>query len=93
MGILNVIVLERSCKFGKKGKLSPRYIGSYQVFERVGDIAYRLELPSELARVHNVFHVALLRHYVSDPSHVILPQQLEISPDLTYEEEPVKILD
>ena len=43
--------------------------------------------------MHNVFHVSMLRHYVSDPSHVILPQQLEISPNLTYEEEPVTILD
>ena len=43
--------------------------------------------------MHNVFHVSMLRHYVPDPSHVILPQQLEISPDLTYEEEPVTILD
>ena len=80
-------------RFGKKGKLSPRYIGLYQVIERVGEVAYRLELPSELARVHNVFHVSMLRHYVSDLSHVIPPQQLEISPDLSYEEEPVTILD
>ena len=43
--------------------------------------------------MHNVFHVSMLRHYVSDPSHVILPQQLEISPDLTYKEERVTILD
>ena len=47
-------------RFGKKGKLSPRYIGPYQVIERVGDVAYRLELPSELARVHKVFHVSIL---------------------------------
>ena len=68
-------------RFGKKGKLSPRYIGPYYVIERVGEVAYRLELPSELARVHNVFHVSMLRHYVSDLSHVIPPQQLEISPE------------
>ena len=80
-------------RFRKKGKLSSRYIRPYQVIKRVGDVAYRLELPSELARVHKVFHVSMLRHYVLDPSHVIPPQQLEISPDLTYEEEPVKILD
>ena len=80
-------------RFEKKGKLSPRYIGPYQVIERVGEVAYRLKLPSELAKVHNVFHVSMFRHYVSDPSHVILPQQLEISLDLTYKEEPVTILD
>ena len=75
-------------RFGRKDKLSPRYIGHYQVIERVGKVAYRLELPSELARVHNVFHVSMLLHYVSDPSQVILPRQLEISPNLSYEEEP-----
>ena len=61
-------------RFGNKGKLSPRYIGLYQIIERVGEVAYRLELPQELARVHNVFHVSMLCHYVSDPSHVIPPQ-------------------
>ena len=80
-------------RFGKKGKMSPRYIGPYQITERVGEVAYRLELPPELARVHNVFHVSMLRHYVSDPSHVLPPQPLEINPDLSYEEEPVTILD
>ncbi|KAB2632511.1 S ribonuclease [Pyrus ussuriensis x Pyrus communis] len=80
-------------RFGKKGKLSPRYIGPYVVTERVGEVAYRLELPPELARVHNVFHVSMLRHYVADPSHVIPPQPLEINPDLTYDEEPVTIID
>ncbi|KAB2629332.1 S ribonuclease [Pyrus ussuriensis x Pyrus communis] len=80
-------------RFGKKGKLSPRYIGPYMVTERVGEVAYRLELPPELARVHNVFHMSMLRHYVADPSHVIPPQPLEINPDLTYDEEPVTILD
>ena len=79
-------------RFGKKGKLSPRYIGPYQITERVSEVAYRLELPLELAKVHDVFHVSMLRHYVSDPSNVIPLQPLEINPDLTYEEEPVTIL-
>ncbi|CAN6707423.1 unnamed protein product [Malus baccata var. baccata] len=80
-------------RFGKKGKLSPRYIGPYEITERIGEVAYRLELPPELSKVHNVFHVSMLRHYVSDPSHVIPFQPLEINPDLTYDEEPVTILD
>ncbi|XP_070681185.1 uncharacterized protein [Malus domestica] len=79
--------------FGKKGKLSLRYIGPYQITERVGEVAYRLKLPSELSQVHDVFHVSMFRHYVSDPAHVIPPQTLEINPDLTYDEEPVTILD
>ncbi|XP_068323172.1 uncharacterized protein [Pyrus communis] len=80
-------------RFGKKGKLSPRYIGPYMITERVGEVAYRLELPSELAKVHNVFHVSMLRHYVADLSQVIPPQPLEINQDLTYDEKPVMILD
>ena len=80
-------------RFGKKAKLSPRYIRPYQITERVGEVAYRLELPPELAKVHDVFHVSMLRHYVSDPSHVIPPQPLEIHSDLTYDEESVMILD
>ncbi|XP_068317376.1 uncharacterized protein [Pyrus communis] len=80
-------------QFGKNGKLSPRYIGPYMVTERVSEVAYRLELPPKLARVHNVFHVSMLRHYVADPSRVIPPQPLEINPDLTYDEEPVTIID
>ncbi|XP_070662363.1 uncharacterized protein [Malus domestica] len=79
--------------FGKKGKLSPRYIGPYMITERIAEVAYKLELPPELSKVHDVFHVSMLRHYVSDPSYVIPPQPLEINPNLTYDEEPVTILD
>ncbi|KAL0540811.1 hypothetical protein IC582_020826 [Cucumis melo] len=53
--------------FGRKGKLSPRYIGPYQIIERVGPTAYRLELPTELARIRDVFHVSMLRKYISGP--------------------------
>ncbi|XP_050124802.1 uncharacterized protein LOC126602028 [Malus sylvestris] len=81
------------CAIRQERKLSPRYIGPYQIIKRVGEVAYRLALPPELARVHNVFHVSMLRKYVSDPSHIILPQPLEINPDLTYDEVPVTILD
>ncbi|XP_048431489.1 uncharacterized protein LOC125473132 [Pyrus x bretschneideri] len=80
-------------RFRKKEKQSPRYIGVYQIIERVSEVAYRLDLPLELSMVHNVFHVSMLRRYVSDPSHVIPPQPLEINPDFTYDEVPVTILD
>ncbi|CAN6711623.1 unnamed protein product [Malus baccata var. baccata] len=80
-------------RFGKKGKLSPRYIGPYMITERVGEVAYKLELPPELSKMHNVFHVSMLRHYILDSSHVIPLQPLEINSDLTYDEEPVTILD
>ena len=58
-------------RFGKKGKLSPRYIGPFEILERVGNLAYRLALPPSLSRVHNVFHVSQLRKYVADTSHII----------------------
>ncbi|CAN6725578.1 unnamed protein product [Malus baccata var. baccata] len=80
-------------QFGKKGKLSPRYIGPYIITEQVSEVAYRLELPPELSKVHDVFHVSMLHHCVADPSHVIPPQSLEINLDLTYDEEPMMILD
>ena len=80
-------------RFGKRGKLSPRFIGPYQIVERVGPIAYRLDLPSELAKVHDVFHVSMLRKYIADPSHVLSEQPITLRDDLAYEEEPVQILD
>ena len=80
-------------RFGKKGKLSPRYIGPYEILERIGPAAYRLALPMDLSRVHNVFHVSMLRKYVPDPSHVLKEQPVQIKENLSYEEEPVEILD
>ena len=80
-------------RFGKRGKLSPRYIGPYRIVERIGEVAYRLELPSDLDRIHDVFHVSMLRKYIPDPSHVLTEQPVEIQENLTYEEGPVQILD
>ncbi|XP_019257801.1 PREDICTED: uncharacterized protein LOC109236024 [Nicotiana attenuata] len=78
--------------FGQKGKLSPRFIGPYEVLERVGAVAYKLALPPELDKIHNVFHVSMLRRYRSDPCHVLPIESVEVNPDLTYEEEPIQIL-
>jgi hypothetical protein len=80
-------------RFKKHGKLSPRFIGPFEIIGRIGAVAYRLELPPELSRVHNVFHVSMLRKYVHDPSHVIEMPLIEVNEDLTYEAEPVQILD
>ncbi|KAK8597142.1 hypothetical protein V6N12_065618 [Hibiscus sabdariffa] len=79
--------------FLKKGKLSPRYIGPFEVLEKAGPVAYRLALPPEFTKIHNVFHVSMLRKYRSDPFHVFEPEEVELNPDLSYEEEPVMILD
>ena len=65
-------------RFGKRGKLSPRYIGPYKIVERIGEVAYRLELPSYLDRIHDVFHVSMLRKYIPNPSHVLTEQPVEI---------------
>ena len=79
-------------RFGKKGKLSPRFIGPYEVIEKVGLMTYILALPQESKKIHNVFHVSMLRRYKSDLSHVVSSETIELRPDLTYEEEPVEIL-
>ncbi|KAL5865850.1 hypothetical protein ACOSQ3_003364 [Xanthoceras sorbifolium] len=90
---LKVSPWKKVLRFGRKGKLSPRFIGPYEIIERVGPVAYRLALPPELEKIHNVFHVSMLRRYRSDPSHRVQAESIEIRPDLTYEEEPVQILD
>ncbi|XP_060209835.1 uncharacterized protein LOC132636820 [Lycium barbarum] len=89
---LKVSPWKKIMRFGQKGKLSPRFIGPYEVLERVGPVAYKLALPPELDRIHNVFHVSMLRRYRSDPSHVLPVESIDVSPDLTYEEEPIQIL-
>ena len=79
-------------RFEKKGKLSPRFIGLYEVIEKVGPVTYRLALPLELENIHNDFHVSMLRRYRSDPSHVVSTETIELRLDLTYEEETIEIL-
>ena len=90
---LKIAPMKGAMRFGKKGKLSPRFIGPFEVLEKVGKVAYRLALPPSLSNVHDVFHVSLLRKYVPDPSHVLNYEPIEVEQDLTYEEKPVKILD
>ncbi|KAK6142624.1 hypothetical protein DH2020_022972 [Rehmannia glutinosa] len=80
-------------RFGRKGKLRPMFIGPFEILERVRVVAYRLALPLELAGVHNVFHVSMLRKYVHDPSHIVKHEALKLSRDMTYEEKLVAILD
>ncbi|KAJ0832489.1 putative nucleotidyltransferase, Ribonuclease H [Helianthus annuus] len=80
-------------RFGIKGKLSPRFIGPFEILERVGKVSYRLALPPQLSHVHNVFHISLLRGYNYHPLHVVNYSLHEIREDLSYEEEPEAILD
>ena len=79
--------------FGMKGKLSPRFIGPFEILSRVGEVVYKLALPPSLSVVHPVFHVSMLRKYIKDETHVISPDSVELGPDLTYEKEPIAILD
>ena len=80
-------------RIGKRSKLGPRYVGPFEILERIGPLAYRLALPPEMEKVHNVFHVSQLRKYIPDPNHVLKYSPLQIQEDLSYAVEPVQILD
>ena len=80
-------------RFGKRGKLSPRFIGPFEILERVGTVAYRLALPPNMTGVHEVFHVSMLRRYTPDPAHVVDWGEIEVDTDGTFEEGPVCIID
>ena len=80
-------------RFGKHGKLSPRFIEPFEILERIGTIAYRLALPPSMSGEHEVFHVSMLRRYTPDPAHVVDWGQIEVDIGGTSEEGPVCILD
>ena len=79
--------------FGKRGKLSPRFIGPFEILERIGTVVYRLALPPSMSGVHEVFHVSMLRKYTPDLAHVVDWGQIEVDTDETFEEGPVCIVD
>ena len=80
-------------RFGKRGKLSPRFIRSFEILEMIGVVAYRLALPPSMSGVHEVFHVSMLRKYTPNPAHVVDWGQIEVDTDETFEEGLVCILD
>jgi hypothetical protein len=80
-------------KFGKGAKISPRFVGPFEIVERKGPVAYRLALPDSLRRMHDVFHVSILRHYISDPTHVIDMSSLLVLDKGELTDKPIHILD
>ena len=80
-------------RFGKRGKLSSRFIRPFEILERVGTVAYRLALPSCMSNVHEVFHVSMVRRYTPDSAHVVDWGEIEVDTDGTFEEGPVFISD
>lgn len=80
-------------RFGKRGKLNPRYIGPFEIISIVGPVAYKLQLPIELNKVHPVFHVSNLKKCLSDETLVIPLDEIELNENLNFVEEPVEIMD
>ena len=66
-------------RFGKRWRLSPRFIGPFEILERIGTVAYRLALPPSMSGVHEVFHVSMLQKYIPDPAHVVDWGQIEVN--------------
>ena len=89
---LKVSPWRKVLRFGNKGKLSPRFIGPYEVLERIGPMAYRLAIPLELAKLHDVFYVSMLRKYCYNESHILPVQEIQVQEDLSNDEEPTTIL-
>ena len=77
----------------KARKLTPKFIGPYQILKRIGPVAYQIALPPSLSNLHNVFHVSQLRKYIPDPTHVIESDEVQIRDDLSYKAQPVRIED
>ncbi|GJU12606.1 putative reverse transcriptase domain-containing protein [Tanacetum coccineum] len=80
-------------RFGKKGKLAPRYVGPFEILERIGPVAYRLRLPKELSSVHDTFHVSNMKKCLADANLHVLLEEIKVDKTLRFVEEPVEIMD
>ena len=90
---LKVIPKKGVVRFGKRGKLSPRFIGPFEILERVGTVAFQLAVPPSMSGVHEVFHVSMLQRYTPDLAYVVDWGEIEVDTDETFEEGPVCIMD
>ncbi|GKA14764.1 putative reverse transcriptase domain-containing protein [Tanacetum coccineum] len=93
MVMLKVSPWKGVIRFGKRGKLSPRYIGPFKIIERIGPVAYKLELPDKLHGIHNTFHVSNLKKCLADENLVIPLEEIQLDDKLHFIEEPVEIMD
>ncbi|GJZ03464.1 putative reverse transcriptase domain-containing protein [Tanacetum coccineum] len=93
MVLLKVSPWKGVIRFGKCGKLSPRYIGPFKIIERIGPVAYKLELPDKLRGIHNTFHVSNLKKCLADENLVIPLEEIQLDDKLHFIEEPVEIMD
>ncbi|GJV05998.1 hypothetical protein Tco_1343654 [Tanacetum coccineum] len=93
MVMLKVSPWKGVIRFGKRGKLSPRYVGPFKIIERIGPVAYRLELPEKLRGIHNTFHVSNLKKCLADENLVIPLEEIQLDDKLHFIEEPVEIMD
>jgi hypothetical protein len=80
------------CHFGIKGKLAPRYIGSYPIVDKYGPTSYQVELPAKLAGVHNVFHLSQLKRCLKPSTDVVIEDTIPLEPNLMYKAYPIKVL-
>lgn len=91
--LLKVSPWKGTVRFGKRGKLGPLYIGPNEIVQRIGPVAYKMELPPELGNVHNTFHVSVLKKCLADVPTVVPVSDVRISDDLQIIEEPIEIMD
>ena len=92
MVFLKVALWKGVIRFQKREKLNPRYIGPFRILESIGQVAYWLELPQNLKRIHDVFHISMLRKYIVDPSHVLEAPPIELEENLLFKVQPMGII-
>ncbi|XP_028123140.1 uncharacterized protein LOC114320228 [Camellia sinensis] len=89
---IKVTPMKGQTRFKVKDKLAPRYVGPYEMLEKINLVTYRVALPPMMEHIHNIFHVSMLRDYLRDPLHVIEPTYVLLKDDYTYEERPIQIV-